>query len=58
MLVAKSWGKKRDGTTRYYQVDTIVLKPKIIQRLLYKPEFGKIFAAVMSLLTHSTEHNI
>ena len=58
MIVAKSWWKKCDGTTRYHQVGTIVLEPKRIPRSLYEPEFGKTFAAVVSLLTHSSVHNI
>ena len=58
MIVAKSWWKKRDGTTQYHQVGTIVLEPKRIPRLLYQPQFGKTFAAVVSLLTHLSVHNI
>ena len=58
VIVAKSWWEKRDGTTQYQQMGTIVLEPKRIPRLLYQPEFGKTYAAVVSLLTHSSVHNI
>ena len=57
MIVAKSWWEKRDETTQYHQVGTIVLELKRIQRSLYKPQFRKTFAAFVSLLTHSSVHN-
>ena len=57
MLVNTNWWKNGDGTA-WYQMGTIVLKLTGIQRLLYQPEFGKTFAAVIRLLIHSNEHNI
>ena len=58
MIVAKSWWKKRDGATWYHQVGTIVLEPMRISREYYEPTFGKTFAAVVSLITHSEVHKI
>ena len=58
MIVAKSWLKKRDGTTQYHQVGTIVLEPMEISREHFEPQFGKTFAAVASLIIHSQVHKI
>ena len=59
MIVAKSWWKNSDGAIRYPKVGTIVLEPMMrIGREHYEPTFGKTFAAVVSLLTHSQVHTI
>ena len=58
MIVAKNWWKKHDGKIRYDKVGTIVLEQMGIPRRVYEPEFGNTFAAVVSLLTHSSVHNI
>ena len=59
MIVAKSWWKNSDGAIRYPKVGTIVLEPMMrIGREHYEPTFGKTFAAVVSLITHSEVHTI
>ena len=58
MTVAKSWWKKPGGATRYHEVGTIILEPMRISREHYEPKFGKTFAAVVSLITHSQDYNI
>lgn len=58
MIVAKSWWKNSKGGIRYPKVGTIVLEPMRIGREHYEPTFGKTFAAVVSLLTHSQVHTI
>ena len=58
MIVAKSWWKQCDGAIWYHVVGTIVLEPMRIGREYYEPTFGKTFAAVVSLITHSEVHNI
>ena len=58
LLVSKNWWKTDDHEVSRYKLGTIVLEPQRISRSLYEPKFRKTFAAVVSLLTHSSVHKI
>ena len=56
--VSTNWRMTDDRGGTIFQLGTIVLTLQRIPREHFEPNFGKIFGAIVGLITHSEIHNI